>query len=155
MPNHPRPHPQPQTAPPQELDLPEDFAQLCAVAGMRSLAAVVIDAPNGAPLGALVIGKEAPNAFDDRWSSVWLATAATGLLQHIRPPQVALAAQMLRTIEEAPDHVSAIAALLQVRAGGRSAGRAGGRRFCVSYIQHALHPPVPAALLCKPTATHP
>jgi hypothetical protein len=48
-------------------------------------------------------------------ASLWLSAAATGLLQHVRPPQVALAAEMLTMIDEVPDPVGAISALLQVR----------------------------------------
>jgi hypothetical protein len=43
-----------------------------------------------------------------------LDAAATGLLQHVRPAQVAQAVRMMRAIDDAGDPVSAISALLQV-----------------------------------------
>lgn len=96
-----------------EAELPSDYAALFSSAGVRSLATILIGSSGAAPLGALVVGKQEADAFDESWSSVWLTSAATGLLQHMRPAQVALAAGMLRTIEDAPDHVAAISALLQ------------------------------------------
>ncbi|GBG00219.1 hypothetical protein Rsub_12704 [Raphidocelis subcapitata] len=98
----------------QEEGLPADFQALLRDGGMRSLAAISIGAPGGAaPLGALVVACREAGRFDASWCSVWLAAAATGLLQHLRSPLVALAAQLLRMIDDAPDRIGAISALLQ------------------------------------------
>ncbi len=43
-----------------------------------------------------------------------LTAAATGLLQHIRHPEVSQAARMIITIDAVQDPVSAISVLLQV-----------------------------------------
>jgi len=125
---HPRSTHRPTPSPQQEAELPSDYAALFSSAGVRSLATILIGSSGAAPLGALVVGKQEADAFDESWSSVWLTSAATGLLQHMRPAQVALAAGMLRTIEDAPDHVAAISALLQVRPCSRF-GRLGGGLF--------------------------
>ncbi|KIZ05851.1 putative serine/threonine-protein kinase pats1 [Monoraphidium neglectum] len=99
-----------------EDSLPLDIALLHAEAGLRSYLAAAIG-PKDHPLGVLLLARERPGAFDDRSSHLWLSAAATGLLQHVRPAQVAQAVRMMRAIDDAGDPVSAISAVLQ------SAGR--------------------------------
>lgn len=95
--------------------LPLDFAELHAAAGLRSLAAIAVGCPGAghAPLGAVVLGSARPGAFDAAWAAVWASAAATGLLQHMRQAQVALAAAVLRDVDAQPDPVAAIGALLE------------------------------------------
>ncbi|KIY93525.1 hypothetical protein MNEG_14437 [Monoraphidium neglectum] len=80
---------------------------------MHSLTATAIGPPGREPLGVMLLGKLKPGGFDDAWSEVWLSAAATGLLHHMRPGQVAQASSILRTIDEAHDPVTAISVLLQ------------------------------------------
>ncbi|KAI8469487.1 MAG: hypothetical protein J3K34DRAFT_459366 [Monoraphidium minutum] len=92
---------------------PDEFEALYSEAGIRSFAAATVGPAGGAPLGVLLLGTRRPGCFDDHWASLWLDAAAAGLLQHVRPLQVALAARMLSTIDEVPDPVAAISLLLQ------------------------------------------
>ena len=48
-----------------------------------------------------------------RSSSLWIGAAATGLLQHMRSPQVARMVGMLAAVDGADDAVDAISELLQ------------------------------------------
>ncbi|GBF97927.1 hypothetical protein Rsub_10600 [Raphidocelis subcapitata] len=93
--------------------LPSDFAALHLEAGLRSLAAVPVAAPGAPPVGALLLGARRPGAFDEAGSVLWLSAAATGLLQHLRPPAVAAAARLLGAVDAATDPVDAIGEVLQ------------------------------------------
>ncbi|KIY95260.1 hypothetical protein MNEG_12702 [Monoraphidium neglectum] len=118
--------------------LPTDFARLYKECGLRSLAAVPVGPPGGAPLGALVLARREPYDFGESRSALWMSAAGTALLQHMRPAQastthptphltlrsartrvrVGQAVRLLRSIDEAEDPVEAISALVQGGAGG-------------------------------------
>lgn len=102
--------------------LPRDFAALCEVAGMRSLAVVAVGAPGGGrrPLGALLVGARRPGALCGAEAALWLSAASTGALQHVRAPAVAEMARLLRDVDAADDSVDAIGTLLQVGCGGQT-----------------------------------
>jgi hypothetical protein len=72
----------------------------------NAVAAVVIQ-------GLTIVLAFSPATLRDS-SHLWLSAAATGLLQHVRPAQVAQAVRMMRAIDDAGDPVSAISAVLQV-----------------------------------------
>ncbi|KIZ04317.1 putative serine/threonine-protein kinase roco8 [Monoraphidium neglectum] len=99
-------------APAFQGELPRDLATLHRKAGLRSFLAAAIG-PKGSPRGVLVVGRMEARGFDDSDSLLMLDAAATGLLQHVRPAQVAQAVRMMRAIDDAGDPVSAISALLQ------------------------------------------
>ncbi|GBF90788.1 hypothetical protein Rsub_03089 [Raphidocelis subcapitata] len=95
----------------READPPRDFSILHRSAGLRSFAAVLIGPP-AHPFGVLLLGRRAPNGFDDDWSAVWPPAAATALLQRLRSSQAAQAVASIRAIEAAQDPVDAISAAL-------------------------------------------
>jgi hypothetical protein len=68
---------------------------------------------------------------------MFVDAASTSLLQHLRQAQVAQAAKMVATVDEAPDPVGAISMLLQVRRWGLAAPTLGARPAAL----HSGRPP--------------
>ncbi|KIZ06401.1 putative serine/threonine-protein kinase pats1 [Monoraphidium neglectum] len=92
--------------------VPDHLLQLYRMAGLRSIVAVPVGPP-GAPLGSLLMGKAAPDAFADDWWHVRLQAVAMGLLQHVRHGQVEQMAQLLRALDEVQDPVALISVVLR------------------------------------------